>query len=166
MLLREPGQGRWPCLDAGGRAERRSAPRGCMALGGARIALGERDNGALSDAGEGASSWNPIALPAAAALVRTQLELGNTDKALATVSKLEQQFPNEVQVQLLRGLTLLVKNDSAGARRQHQGRGHGAHQRCRHRQQYDEARHHRTPTQQNELLLLDVRVRRAAAGLA
>ena len=153
MLLREPGKAA-ALLEQAIALNPKRAP-GYIALGGARIALGERDKGLamLNKALE----LEPDSLPAATALARTYLAMGNTDKALATVSKLEQQFPNEVQVQLLRGLTLLVKNDSAGARRQHQGRGHGAHQRCRHRQQYDEARHHRTPTQQNELLLLDVR---------
>ena len=85
-----------------------------LALGRARLAQGDR-NGALSEL-EQAVALDPKALPAATALVRTQLELGLTDKALATVGTLEQQFPNEVQLQLLRGLTLLVKKDNAGAR--------------------------------------------------
>jgi len=85
-----------------------------MALGQARLAQGDR-KGALGEL-ERAVALDPKSLPAAAALVRTQLELGETGQALATLGKLDPQFPNEPQLLQLRGVTLLVQKDNAGAR--------------------------------------------------
>jgi putative PEP-CTERM system TPR-repeat lipoprotein len=84
------------------------------ALGTARLALGDRTH-ALSEL-ERAVALDSKTLPPLAALVRTQLELGNPDQALAALARAEPQFAKEPQFHLLRGLSLVTKKDNAGAR--------------------------------------------------
>ncbi len=112
MLLREPGKAA-ALLEQAIALNPKRAP-GYIALGGARIALGERDKGLamLNKALE----LEPDSLPAATALARTYLAMGNAEQALAVLAKQDAKHGKEPELHVLRGHVLLSKQDKAGAR--------------------------------------------------
>lgn len=85
-----------------------------IALGGARLALGERDK-ALAMLNK-ATELDPDSLVAAMALARTHLGGRDYDKALAALAKQEAKHAKAPDLLVLKGNVLLAKQDKAGAR--------------------------------------------------
>lgn len=83
-------------------------------LGLARMGMGERDKG-VSELELGAT-LDPKSPQAGMALVQAEMNLKHYDKALAAVRALEQQQPDNPQVQNLKGTVSAASGDSAGAR--------------------------------------------------
>ena len=112
MLLREPAKAASLLEQAIALNPKRAASY--VALGGARLSMGERDKGLamLNKALE----LEPDSLPAATALARTHLAMGNYDQALAVLAKQDAKHGKETELHILRGHVLLAKQDKAGAR--------------------------------------------------
>jgi len=85
-----------------------------IALGGARIALGEKEKGLamLNKALE----LQPDSLPAAMALARTRLGMSDFDQALVVLAKQDAKHGKEPELHILKGQVLFAKQDKAGAR--------------------------------------------------
>jgi putative PEP-CTERM system TPR-repeat lipoprotein len=83
-------------------------------LGLSKLAQGDQAHG-MSDL-ELATTLDPKSPQAAMALVQTQMNLKQYDKALATVQSLEKQQPDNPQVQNTKGAAYLFKGDRANAR--------------------------------------------------
>jgi putative PEP-CTERM system TPR-repeat lipoprotein len=83
-------------------------------LGLARLGQGERDT-AISELEQGAA-LDPKSAQAGIALVQAELNLRRNDRALAAVQALEKQQPDNAQVQTLKGIVNLARDDRAGAR--------------------------------------------------
>jgi putative PEP-CTERM system TPR-repeat lipoprotein len=83
-------------------------------LGLSKIAQGDKTGG-ISEL-ELATTLDPKSAHAAMALVQTEMSLKNYDKALAAVSALEKQQPDNPQVLTLKGAVYMVKGDIPSAR--------------------------------------------------
>ncbi|MTW14348.1 PEP-CTERM system TPR-repeat protein PrsT [Pseudoduganella eburnea] len=112
MMVREPGKAA-ALLERAIAINPKRSPT-YIALGGARIALGEREQGMamLNKALE----LEPDSLTAALALARARLGVGEFDQAMAVLAKQEAKHGKEAELHILKGHVLLAKKDKAGAR--------------------------------------------------
>jgi putative PEP-CTERM system TPR-repeat lipoprotein len=83
-------------------------------LGLAKLAQGDQARG-MSEL-EMATTLDPKSPQAVMALVQTQMNLKQYDKALASIQSLEKQQPDNAQVQNMKGAVYMAKGDRANAR--------------------------------------------------
>ncbi len=83
-------------------------------LGTMKLAQGDAAGGIAEL--EKAVALDPASLPSGTALVEALLQTGATDKAVAAVATLEKTHAGSVELQLLKGRTLLAKQDVPNAR--------------------------------------------------